>query len=413
VQPAVVNITVEHVIKPAEMQGIPDLPEPFREFFGKGGRSSPGGKQVGAGSGFIIDDKGHVVTNAHVVDGADTVKVKLSDERELRAKVLGKDDRLDVAVIEIQGAKNLPHVNLGSSGSLKVGEPVVAIGNPFGLGGTVTSGIVSAKSRTIGAGPYDDFIQTDASINPGNSGGPLFDQRGQVVGMNTAINPSGQGIGFAIPSDAIKEVLPQLIANGHVRRGKLGAHIQGVDDSLAKALGLSGTRGALVADEEKGSPAEKAGLKNGDVITSVDGAPVAHAHDLPRMIAAHTPGSRVTLEVHRGTQTMNVPVTLAELEDEKASNESPTEAPEARGSLGIGVVDADPKSGGGALVQRVNPSGPAAGELEPGDVIVEIDRQHVANAAEAAKKLEALPKNKPVLLRVKRDEATIYVAIDR
>ncbi|MDF2693258.1 MAG: HtrA protease/chaperone protein, partial [Labilithrix sp.] len=220
VQSSVVNITVEQAAKRVSSEGM----SPFEFFFRNGPGVAPETprKQKALGSGFIFDDKGHVLTNAHVVDGAETVKVRLSDERELRAKVKGRDERLDIAVLEIEGAKSLPFVPFGSSGVLRVGEPVVAIGNPFGLGHTVTTGIVSAKGRAIGAGPYDDFIQTDASINPGNSGGPLFDARGQVIGMNTAINPAGQGIGFAIPSDEIREVLPQLVADGHVKRGRLG-----------------------------------------------------------------------------------------------------------------------------------------------------------------------------------------------
>jgi serine protease Do len=404
VQPAVVNITVEQVSR----RNNDDLDSFFPELRGR--RPPAERKLVGAGSGFIIDDHGHVVTNAHVVDDADTVKVKLSDERELRAKVLGKDDRLDVAVLEIKDGKNLPHVSLGSSTSLKVGEPVVAIGNPFGLGGTVTSGIVSAKSRSIGAGPYDDFIQTDASINPGNSGGPLFDVRGQVVGMNTAISANGQGIGFAIPSDAIKNVLPQLIEKGHVRRGRLGASIQEVDEPLARALGLQGgTHGALIGELEHGGPAENAGIHAGDVIVSVDGTPVVHAHDLPRVVSAHAPGSRVSLEVKRGASTMTLPVTLAELEDESRAPEKHAARP-ASGDLGIDLSDA---RGGGAMVRRVAPSGPAAGELKPGDVIVEVDRQPVKSAADATDRLKRAATSKPILLRVQRDNATRWVAIDR
>ncbi len=209
-------------------------------------------KQQALGSGFVVDAQGHVVTNAHVVNEADVVKVKLSDDREYQAKVVGKDERLDVAVLLLEGApKNLPVASLGQSGALRVGDYVVAIGNPFGLGNTVTMGIVSAKGRSIGAGPYDDFIQTDASINPGNSGGPLFDLHGQVVGINTAINPQGRGIGFAIPIDAVKErPAPHLLATGHVVRGRLGVLIQGMDEDLAKALGMDQPRGALVGRVE-------------------------------------------------------------------------------------------------------------------------------------------------------------------
>ncbi len=263
VRPAVVNITTVHEIKlPQGGFGFPDF-ENLLPFFGHGPgvlprRGEETAKQQALGSGFVVDAQGHVVTNAHVVNEADVVKVKLSDDREYQAKVVGKDERLDVAVLLLEGApKNLPVASLGQSGALRVGDYVVAIGNPFGLGNTVTMGIVSAKGRSIGAGPYDDFIQTDASINPGNSGGPLFDLHGQVVGINTAINPQGRGIGFAIPIDAVKDVLPQLLATGHVARGRLGVLIQGMDEDLAKALGMDQPRGALVGRVESGSPAAK------------------------------------------------------------------------------------------------------------------------------------------------------------
>ncbi len=411
VQPTVVNITVEHIVSGAPDDGSDA--SPFDSFRGRdrgGVTPTPRrGRQIGAGSGFIVDDAGHVVTNAHVVDGADKVKVKLSDEREFDAKVMGKDERLDIAVLEIQGVKGLPHVTLGSSTALKVGEPVVAIGNAFGLGGTVTSGIVSAKSRAIGAGPYDDFVQTDASINPGNSGGPLFDRRGQVVGMNTAINPNGQGIGFAIPSDAIRDVLPQLLEHGRVRRGQLGAHIQAVNEPLARALALGTTHGALVGDLEKGGPAATAGLHEGDVIASVDGAPVAHANELPRMIARHAPGTVVTLGVMRESATLSLPVTLGELEDERPTQTRREERP-AAGKFGIELGDA---SRGGAIVESVSPNGPAAGSLAPGDVIVEVDHEPVQAAADAASKLDRAYAGKPTLLRVQREGSTRWIAIER
>ena len=271
------NITTEqqmHVPNGGQF-GFPGLGDLF-PFFNQGqpgqrgrpGDDENGGdhvmKQQALGSGFIVDTQGHVVTNAHVIEGADTVKVKLFDDREFRAKVVGKDERLDVAVLQLQNAPNdLPAAALGQSDVTRVGEYVVAIGNPFGLGNTVTMGIVSAKGRSIGAGPYDDFIQTDASINPGNSGGPLFNLHGQVVGIDTAINPQGKGIGFAIPIDAVKDVLPQLIATGHVARGRLGVVIQGMDEDLAKALGMDRAHGALVEDVEPGSPAERAGVQGG------------------------------------------------------------------------------------------------------------------------------------------------------
>jgi serine protease Do len=294
-----------------------------------------------------------------------------------------------------------------------VGEPVVAIGNPFGLGNTVTSGIVSAKGRAIGAGPYDDFLQTDASINPGNSGGPLFDARGQVIGMNTAINPNGQGIGFAIPSDEIREVLPQLVTSGHVSRGRLGVRIQDVDVKLANAMNLSNAQGALVDDVEKGGPAEKAGFAAGDVIVRAGNTDVAHARDLTRAIARQTPGTKVDVVVRRNGKSVTLPVTLGTLADEKEANGRGTpnteETPQSSSGLGLGITDAE---GGGALVRRVAPDGSAAGILEPGDVIVEVNHQPVRSASDL--KSKALQSgDKPLLLRVTREGNTRYVAIDR
>jgi serine protease Do len=417
VRSSVVNITVEQSVK----RGFDDGTNvsPF-EFFGRNGGHAPAPevrKGKALGSGFIIDDKGHVLTNAHVVEGAEKVRVKLSDEREFDAKVKGRDERLDVAVLELIGAKDLPYATLGSSGNIQVGEQVVAIGNPFGLGNTVTAGILSAKGRAIGAGPYDDFLQTDASINPGNSGGPLFDARGQVVGMNTAINPNGQGIGFAIPSDEIREVLPQLVASGHVSRGRLGVRIQDVDVKLASAMSLGSAQGALVDDVEKGGPADKAGFAAGDVIVRAGNTDVAHARDLTRAIARHAPGSKVDVVVRRGgkAETVTLPVTLGKLEDEKdpnAAKQAPSSeaTPQSSSGLGLGVADAE---GGGALVRRVAPDGSAAGSLEPGDVIVEANRQPVKNANDLKNKATQAGADKPLLLRVTREGSTRYVAIDR
>ncbi len=413
VNPAVVNITTVHEMRRPRMEGLP---------FGFGG--SRGGedevmKQKALGSGFLVDSAGHVVTNAHVVDGADTVRVKLADDREFEAKVKGKDVRLDLALLELQGAKDLPTPEaLGSSGDLRVGEYVVAIGNPFGLGHTVTMGIVSAKGRTIGAGPYDDFIQTDASINPGNSGGPLFNLRGQVVGINTAINPNGKGIGFAIPVDALKDVLTQLSTTGHVARGRLGVAIQGVDAPLAKALGLDRPKGALVGEVEPGGPAAKAGLQAGDVILGVDQAEVPRVEDLPRIVARHAPGSKVSLRVLRERNARSVDVTLDALKDEgprgeRGEQESDDDASPAAGpashKLGIEVGDA---RGGGVAIQRVVPGSAAEGELAPGDVIVEVNHAPVARASELAAKIAATPKDQPVLLRVRREGKLRFVALE-
>ena len=427
VKPAVVNITtVQEVRTPHAGFNAPDMPDIFKFFpHGPGGIQRFGGgegngdevmKQQALGSGFLVDPQGHVVTNAHVVDGANVVKVKLADDREFRAKVVGKDDRLDIAVLELESAPHdLPSASLGQSEATRVGEYVVAIGNPFGLGNTVTMGIVSAKGRTIGAGPYDDFIQTDASINPGNSGGPLFNLRGQVVGINTAINPNGKGIGFAIPIDAVKQVLPQLLATGHVQRGRLGVVIQPMDADLAKALGLDRTHGALVEDVESGSPAETAGIKPGDVVMSVEGQDVPHSEDLPRMVAGHAPGAQVRLAIWHDRKQRDLTVALAALETRGATGDVPQPSgaadPGAKSStLGIGVTDVE----GHVVVARVAPDGPADGKLRRGDVIEEIDQQPVSSAADLSTKVKAGGgASKPLLLRVRRGDQSRYVAIER
>ncbi len=423
VRPAVVNITTTH-----EVRGAPNIsfdgPLPF-DFnpFGGGGfpglHRHPGGgegddvmKSHALGSGFLIDTQGHVVTNAHVVDGADQVKVKLADDREFDAKVLGRDARLDIAVLELKGAKDLPAVSLGSSQDTRVGEYVVAIGNPFGLGDTVTMGIVSAKSRAIGAGPYDDFIQTDASINPGNSGGPLFNLHGQVVGINTAINPNGKGIGFAIPSDALRDVLPQLLSTGHVARGRLGVMIQPVDLGLAKALGLDKPRGALVGDVEAAGPADKVGIRSGDVIVTVDGADVEHAQELPRLVARHAPGSTVKVGLIRDKSLKQYQVTLDALKDEGAKDPGESGTPDHAPGLGLQLGDAP---GGGAVIQSVAPGGSASESVSPGDVIVEVNRVPVTAARDAIRVIQATPKGQSVLfkMRAREDGKTHYVAIER
>src|SRR3984957_18123763 len=426
VRPAVVNITTVHEVHvPRGDFGFPGFGD-LLPFFHQGQRGRvPGAeqgegegdavqKQQALGSGFLIDAQGHVVTNAHVVEDADRVKVKLADDREYRAKVFGKDVRLDIAVLKLEDPPNdLPFTALGSSDALRVGEYVVAIGNPFGLGNTVTMGIVSAKGRTIGAGPYDDFIQTDASINPGNSGGPLFNLRGQVVGINTAINPNGKGIGFAIPIDAVKQILPQLIATGHVQRGRLGVAGHPMDADLAKALGLDKSKGALVEEVESGSPAEQAGIKAGDVIVSIDGQDVAHSEDLPRMVTPHQPGTQVKVGVWHDHKLADKSMTLVSLKEDGARTEStpptPNEAPPASQSLGIAVADDDGK----VVVARVTSDGPADGKLRRGDVIEEMNNAPVTGGSDLVAKLKAAPLDKPVLLRVRHGDQSRYVAIER
>lgn len=408
VKPGVVNITTtaEEV-----RRGPADL---FEFFFGP--RPRGGGDEVvkkrALGSGFVIDAAGHIATNAHVVAGASSVRVKLSDGRELNAKIKGTDERLDVAVLELEGAKNVPFVALGSSDALRVGEYVVAIGNPFGLGDTVTMGIVSAKGREIGAGPYDDFIQTDASINPGNSGGPLFNLKGEVIGINTAIAAQGRGLGFAIPIDAVKDVLPQLLATGKVQRGRLGVVIQPVDDAIAKALGMPKASGALINEVEAGGPAAKAGIEPGDVILMVDNSPIESAHELPRLIARHRPGAKVTLDVFsKGKGQRTVTVTLGEVKEEAAqARQTVPSSGDEKHELGI-VLSDDPRAGG-AVVRDVQANGLAAGLLEPGDVIIEVDGAQVKTAREAADRMRRQT-GRPALLRVRRNGRSRFVAIQR
>jgi serine protease Do len=420
VKPAVVNVTtVEEVRIPPEWPFHFEDPfggsfSPFeRRAPGKGAEGGPMIKRRGEGSGFIIDPRGYVVTNAHVVVGARSLHVRLADDREFDAVVKGRDPRLDVAVIELHDAKDLPVAALGSSAELRVGDSVVAIGNAFGLGNSVTMGIVSAKSRDIGAGPYDDFIQTDASINPGNSGGPLYNVKGEVVGINTAMAATGRGIGFAIPVDALKDVLPQLLSTGHVARARLGALVQGMDLSLAKALGLDRPKGALVGEVGQGTPAAKAGLKAGDVILSVGGTYVAHAHELPRIVTGHPPGAHVTLGVWRDGTSRTLNAVLDELKEEPSEASSETSegpSPHHPPDLGVELEDAP---GGGAVVDRVLPGSLAEGSLMRGDLIVEIDRARVTRASDATARLRGLTGSRsPVLLQIKREGVTRFVAIE-
>lgn len=416
VKPSVVNIFTSREVRQTRQFEFPfGFPfgggQPHGMPGGPNGQEGPGMRQRSLGTGFIIDNQGHVVTNAHVVEGADEVKVRLADERELIAKVRGTDPKLDIAVLEVEGAKDVPGVSLGSSETLRVGEYVVAVGNPFGLGHTVTMGIVSAKSRSIGAGPYDDFIQTDASINPGNSGGPLFDLRGQVVGINTAINPNGQGIGFAIPVDTVKDVVPQLLAGGHVSRGKLGALIQPIDATMAKGLGLDRPKGALVSEVERGSAGDKAGITSGDVILKVGSSDVVRSQELPRLIARNAPGSKVTLQVLRKGATKSVDVIL----DALTSDEGTKNRPRLANPRGMGHnygLELGESPNGDVIVQGVSDVG-GAGELRPGDVIVEANSKPVKRAEDVVSALDKTPSGQVLLLKVRRQGQQHFAAVEK
>lgn len=403
VAPSVVSITATKQATPS--QGRPDLhrlPDMFRF---RGPRERP---QRGAGSGFVVDAAGYVVTNAHVVDGSDQVLVQLYDERELSARVVGKDDKLDLALLQIEGAGPLPAVTLGDSGALRVGEHVLAVGNPFGLGHTVTLGIVSGKTRAIGAGPYDAFIQTDASINPGNSGGPLFDLSGRVVGINTAIRPGADGIGFAIPVDDLKDVLAQLKDKGHVERGRLGLRFQAVTPALAKALGLPNAQGALVAEVEARSPAAQAGIQQGDVVVAVDGSPLTHHNQLARAVARRAPGSTVAIRVHRDGKHLDVKAKLGKLadeNDEKLGRQRPRSSTPSATVQGLELADSDQ---GVTIVGFAK----AHDQLRVGDRIVEVEGNPVSSVAELEKRI-ASAKRSAVLLKIDRNGSTLFVGLDR
>ncbi|HYA03198.1 MAG TPA: Do family serine endopeptidase, partial [Syntrophobacteria bacterium] len=344
--PTVVNIKVTKT----EKIGFdhPQIPEgPFGDFFERFFKGMPQGPESrriqGAGSGVIISTDGYILTSNHVVEGAKEVTVTLADKQEYKAKVVGRDPKTDLAVVKIEPKGTLPAATLGDSEQLKVGEWVLAIGNPFGLSHTVTSGIVSAKGRVIGAGPYDDFIQTDASINPGNSGGPLFNMKGEVVGINTAILPQGQGIGFAVPVNTAKPLIPQLVSKGEVIRGYLGVNIQSITPELAKALALKDTKGALVADVVSASPAEKAGIQRGDVIVAYNGKAVDDSHSLPVMVAATPVGQEVTVTVLRDGKERELAMKVAKLPSDDARREAEESAEPAGGKLGLRLHEVNPQ----------------------------------------------------------------------
>jgi serine protease Do len=373
-----------------------------------------------AGSGFVINADGYIVTNNHVVENANTVVVKLSDGRELNATIVGRDPKTDLALLKVD-AKNLPVIGLGDSAALQVGEPVMAIGNPFGLEQTVTTGIVSATGRVIGAGPYDNFVQTDTSINPGNSGGPLINARGQVVGINSIIfsrTGGSVGIGFAIPVNLAKSVFTQLAEKGHVERGWLGVTIQELTPALVKSLNLPDTHGALVAEVTPDSPAAAAGIKQGDVIVGVAGQSAARSSDLPAVIANVEPGRSVALSVVRDGKTLTLNPTIARLEDKDATQ---TARADKHGPLGlvVGPLTPDlaeelslPKNLHGVVVREVRDGSPAAeAGIQAADVIVQVDRKPVASVAELRQALDKHAKGTPLLFLIRRDNAEHYVTV--
>jgi serine protease Do len=420
--PTVVNIKVTKVAKNANWQWhqVPDGPfgEFFKRFFQDMPQHPEPYKQQGAGSGVIISDDGYILTNNHVVEGADEVLVTLKDQQEYPAEIVGRDPKTDLAVLKIKANKPLPVAAMGDSDRLKVGSWVLAIGNPFGLSHTVTSGIVSAKGRVIGAGPYDDFIQTDASINPGNSGGPLFNMQGEIIGINTAIIPNGQGIGFAIPINTAKPLIPQLVRTGMVTRGYLGVSIQSVTPDLAKAMQLEDRKGALVSEVVPGSPADKAGVQNGDVIVAFNQKTVASAHDLPTMVAATPVGQEVDVVVLRHGSKKQLPLTVGKLPSD--DTEMAASSQDTHGKWGLQLQSLTPEiarqhdlaTEQGVLVVGVQPDSPAdeAG-LRSGDVLVEVNRHPVTSVQDVKEALAQAKDNDALLLRVKRGQASLFVAM--
>ena len=420
--PAVVNIKMTKIQKTG-IQGPPDFPEgpfgdTFRHFFGRMPRGGETYKTQGAGSGVIISADGTVVTNYHVVDGAKEITVTMNDKKEYKARVIGKDPKTDIAVIRIEGKGTFKPAVLGDSDKLRVGEWVLAIGNPFGLSNTVTSGIVSAKGRIIGAGPYDDFIQTDAPINPGNSGGPLFNMRGEVVGINTAIIPNGQGIGFAIPASTVKRLIPDLVARGGVTRGYLGVSVQSVSEELSKSLGLKTNKGALVSEVVEGAPAEQAGIRQGDVIVAFDGKEIKESHELSAAVAATPVGKDAKVELVRDGRSVTVTVKTGKLPSDEVAEQTSEDG--QKGKWGLALKDLDPetsrrlglKAKQGAVVAGVEPGSPAdQAAIQQGDVILEVNRKQVKSVEDIRKEMAKADGKGQVLLLVQRGGHNLYVVM--
>jgi len=420
-KPAVVNISTKRAAEAPEAMSPFGDDERFNQFFKHFFGNQPRRPARSLGSGFIINADGHIVTNNHVVDGATEIKVKLSDGRELPAKVVGRDAKTDLALIKVE-ATGLPVIPLGKSGELQVGESVMAIGNPFGLEQTVTTGIVSATGRVIGEGPYDNFIQTDASINPGNSGGPLINTQGQAVGINTAIftqTGGSVGIGFAIPIDTAKTVVTQLANGGQVVRGYLGVSIQPMTPDLARSFGMPEVTGALVSSVVDGSPAAKAGVKAGDVITSYDGRKVGRSEDLPRAVAETPIGRQVPVTVVRDGKPVTLQAMIARLDEPETR--SAAQGKPAKDALGLSLAPVTPAEAqerglgdrGGVVVRGVQDGSPAANAgLQPGDVITEINRAPVRNVDDVKQAMDKRAKDKPALFLVHRNGASLYLAVN-
>ncbi|MGE3279653.1 MAG: DegQ family serine endoprotease [Alphaproteobacteria bacterium] len=398
----------------------------LRRFFERRGMPDTGREFVGLGSGFIIDPQGYIVTNNHVVSKASKITIILHDNSRHEAKIIGRDEKTDLALLKIDTTEKLPFVTWGDSEQAKVGDWIVAVGNPFGLGGTVTAGIISAVGRNINEGPYDAYIQIDAPINRGNSGGPAFNLGAEVIGVNTAIySPSGGsvGIGFAVPSNVAKDVIRQLRETGRVTRGWLGVAIQGITPAIARSLGLNPDRpsGALVASVTANSPAAKAGIKQGDVITAAGGQPVKQVGDLPRIVAGTPPGQNLDLTILRSGQEIKLATTLGELSDSPKPVAAVTPDEDRTGALGLQLAAITPelrrqhripREVEGVVVTKVADQSPAASAgLQPGDVLVSVDQKPVTTPPDAAEQLKEAAAKGNILLLVNRRGSSQFVGL--
>jgi serine protease Do len=433
--PAVVNISTEQAI---EIDTPPtfDIPEgnPFADRFKdflEAPRNQPAPRRSATqGSGFVVDPSGIVVTNNHVIEGADTITVKFSDGRSLVAEVIGRDPKTDIAVLKVVPKEPLSFVEFGASDAVRVGDWAIAIGNPFGLGGTVTAGIISARDReTNRSGPYADYIQTDASINQGNSGGPLFDLNGRVIGVNTAIySPTGGsvGIGFAIPSNVVKKIVAELNEKGEISRGWLGVRVQDVTEDIASSLTLASDKGALVASVMEDSPAERSDLRVGDIILTFDGKPIDRMRDLPRVVGETEVGKKVKVSVFRDGKEQMIKVKVEKLDDEPVLIAEAAPEPEAelsRTAFGLSLMQLSDalrakynidEEVQGVLVVDVANDSPALGHVRPGDVIVEVAQQEVKSPDSAVNRFESSEKSrkgKPILLLLSRQGAMTFVTV--